>query len=142
MRLRSAAMQPSLAKATTRVVASVLIFVAGCLLSSARIIWDAPISRIHWRDEVSQRSDARFAALKALLPERGVVGYVGDSADPTADYYLTQYALAPLVVEHSLSHPLIVGNFRDKEANFADQNLRVIRDFGDGVLLLAPKEEK
>jgi hypothetical protein len=141
MRLRSAAMQPLPAKVSTRLVASVLIFVAGCLLSSARLIWDAPNSRIHSPDDVSQRSDARFAALKALLPQRGVVGYIGDSADPTVDYYLAQYALAPLVVEHSLSHPLIVGNFRDREPNLSDQNLRVIRDFGSGVLLLAPKDE-
>ncbi len=27
------------------------------------------------------------------------------------DYYLAQYALAPLVVDHSTNHALVVGNF-------------------------------
>lgn len=119
-----------------------LIFLFGCLLSSARLIWDAPVSRIHSPDEVSLRSDQRFAALKTLLPENGVVGYLGDSVNDKADYYLTQYALAPLIVEHSLNRPLIVGNFLSSPPEIDEHNLRIIRDFGDGVLLLAPKDEK
>jgi hypothetical protein len=126
----------------TRLAIVILIFVFGCLLSSARLVWDAPLSRLHPPDEVSVRSDQRFASLKELLPEHGVVGYIGDSGDATADYYLTQYALAPLVVEHSLNHPLIVGNFPSKPPQLREHHLRIIRDFGNGVLLLAPQDQK
>jgi hypothetical protein len=126
----------------TRLTIVILIFLFGSLLSSARLIWDAPISRLHSPDEVSVRSDRRFAALKELLPDHGVVGYIGDSGDATADYYLAQYALAPLVVEHSLNHPLIVGNFPSSPPQLAEHHLRIIRDFGNGVLLLAPQDEK
>jgi hypothetical protein len=135
------AMQQSSAKVPSRVSIVVLIFVLACLLSTARLIIESPVSRLHAPDEISQRSDLRFAELKALLPEHGVVGYIGDSNDATADYYLAQYALAPLVVEHSLNHPLIVGNFPALPQS-TGHNLRIIRDFGNGVLLLAPKDEK
>lgn len=135
-------MQPSQTRALNRTTVVVLLFLFGSLLSSARLIWDAPVSRIHSPDAVSRRSDQRFAALKELLPERGAVGYIGDSADPTADYYLAQYALAPLVVEQSVNHPLIVGNFPSSPPSLAGSRLRIIRDFGNGVLLLAPQDEK
>lgn len=118
------------------------IFLFACLLSSARLIGDAPLRRLHSPDAVSMRSDQRFAVLKQLLPDHGVVGYLGDSADATADYYLTQYALAPLVVEHSINHPLIVGNFPSSRPDLAAHRLRIIRDFGSGVLLLAPQDQK
>ena len=116
----------------------VLIFVCGCLLSSARLVLEAPRGQIP--DDVARRSDLRFAALKAALPTAGVVGYVGSSADSIGYYYLAQYALAPLVLEHSVNHPLIVGNFPSSAAQLP-ANLEVLRDFGNGVLLLATKDE-
>src|SRR5579864_7379641 len=91
-----------------------LAFMLCCLLSTARIVSDAP--RLNRPPDsaqrVARRSDRRFAALKASLPERGVIGYVGEpGAAALGDYYLTQYALAPLVVDRSLNHALVVGNF-------------------------------
>jgi hypothetical protein len=136
------AMHQTSARPSTCALTAVLIFALGFVVSSARLISDAPVSQINSVDDVSRRSDQRFAELKGLLPEHGVVGYIGDSTDPIADYYLTQYALAPLVVEHSLKHPLIVGNFPSSPARVAEYNLRIIRDFGNGVLLLAPEGDK
>jgi hypothetical protein len=117
---------------------AVLIFVCGCLLSTARLVVEAP--RGHVADDLARRSDLRFASLKAALPPQGVVGYFGSSADSIGYYYLAQYALAPLVLDHSVNHPLIVGNF-PASAPQLPANLEVLRDFGNGVLLLAAKDE-
>jgi hypothetical protein len=90
------------------------------------------------RIEISERSDQRFAALRSALPKRGVVGYVGAPGTPAlADYYLAQYALAPLVVENSPNHPLVIGNFPPGTVALASERLRLVKDFGDGVLLFA-----
>jgi hypothetical protein len=112
-----------------------LVFILCCLLSTARILKEAPAPR---PDSVAQRSDQRFAALKTALPAQGVVGYIGDSSTP-ADYYLTQYALVPLIVDRSPNHVLVVGNFLNSPPA-APSPLQLIKDFGDGVVLFANKD--
>jgi hypothetical protein len=112
------------------------------MLSSARIVWDAPRpGRLAGSaNDVERRSDQRFAALKAALPKRGVIGYVGEPGTAAlADYYLAQYALAPLVVDHSPNHPIVIGNFPSSPAWPPSENLQLVKDFGNGVLLLANK---
>lgn len=129
-------MQPNLAILPSRTAVAILIFVAGCLLSSARLVLEAPHDDVP--DQIARRSDLRFAEIKAALPPRGVVGYIGAPGDSIDGYYLAQYALAPLVVEHSPNRPLIVGNFPSSSPQLP-ANLEVLRDFGQGVLLLANK---
>ncbi len=77
--------------------------------------------------------------MKKALPVRGVVGYVEDPDETTDDgaYYLTQYALAPLIVDHSPNHPLVVGNFSKLSGAPPPVKLRVLKDFGNGVFLFA-----
>ena len=122
------------------------IFVLCCLLSSGRMVVGTPTpgSIKNSPDTVTQRSDQRFAALRAALPERGVVGYAGETgadAVVTADYYLAQYALAPLVVDRSPNHALVVGNFPSgAPAQPPSDHLRLVKDFGGGVLLYAAKD--
>lgn len=116
-----------------------VIFIAACLLSSLHLVLHTPKpSELH-QDDVARRSDQRFAALRAELPTRGVIGYIGES-DGTAvpDYYLAQYALAPLVLDHSINHKLVVGNFTD--ASKLPHELALIKNFGNGVLLLENKD--
>lgn len=117
------------------------IFILGCLLSSARLIIDAPALHQREGDVIAQRSDVRFAAPRIELPPRGVIGYIGESGDPTADYYLAQYALAPLVVDRSLNHALVIGNFPSAPPPVQVEGLRLVKDFGNGVLLFARKEQ-
>jgi hypothetical protein len=114
------------------------IFMACCLLSSARLAIDAPKPGSTPSD-VAKRSDQRFATLKAALPERGVVGYIGESGTlGLPDYYLAQYALAPLVLDHSANHALVVGNFSTVSSQGSlSRDLHLVKDFGDGVLLFA-----
>jgi hypothetical protein len=123
-----------------RINIATLLFVVCCLLSAGRILTDAPI-RLH-EDDVAERSDQRFTSLKAALPPQGVVGYIGETGDPS-DYYLAQYALAPLVVDHSPNHPLVVGNFPlSGRLGTPPNNLQLVSDFGRGVLLFANKDAK
>jgi len=125
----------------SRITITSVAFALCCLLSSARLIVDAPKDS---PPDVASRSDQRFSALKAALPERGVVGFIGEPGTPAlADYYLTQYALAPLVIDHSSSHALVVGNFPASPAlNARLDDLHLVKDFGDGVLLFAREDAK
>src|SRR3954470_23616052 len=97
---------------STRATSGILLFVFCSVLSTARMLVDSPNPAHIFSDHISERSDERFMALKNRLPEYGVVGYIGDSApSATPDYYLAQYALAPLVLDRSLDHQLVIGNY-------------------------------
>jgi len=126
-------------QATAKTKAAILSFILCCLLSTGPLAFEAP--SLGWRDDISRRSDQRFAALKANLPASGVVGYIGETGDSaTPDYYLTQYALAPLVVDLSPNHAIVVGNFPSSPPAQIPQNLRSVKDFGNGVMLFSSKE--
>jgi len=127
---------------TPKINLAVLVFLLCCLLSSFREVTDAPIQLES--DTIAKRSDQRFSALKAALPPGGVVGYMGESGNSgTADYYLAQYALVPLVLDHSSDHPLVIGNFTAaSKPTGSPDNLQLLKDFGNGVLLYANKDAK
>ena len=117
------------------------IFVVGCLLSSGRMLVHSSRSSDD-AAENERRSGVRFVALREALPKRGVIGYVGQSQDSVGHYYLTQYALAPLVVDFSANHSLLIGNFPNTPPQNLPANLKVLRDFGNGVLLLANEDAR
>ena len=113
------------------------IFILCSLLSSTRILWDArtPDRAKGSSIDVAARSDQRFAVLKPSLPQRGVIGYIGKpGALARGDYYRAEYALAPLVVDDSPNHSLVLANFPD-EPLLAPPNLQLVKDFGNGVAL-------
>jgi hypothetical protein len=136
---------PSLPMKRPKLAIACVAFVACSLLSTARLVVDAPTpARIKEHSgDVANRSDRRFAALRASLPQRGVVGYVGEpGALALGDYYLAEYALAPLVLDHSPNHALVVGNFPASPPSAPPENLHLVKDFGNGVLLYASKDTK
>ena len=109
------------------------------------MIVEAPASgRLKDENDIARRSDQRFAALRPYLPQHGVVGYIGEpGAAAMGDYYLTQYALAPLVLDHSTNHRFVVGNFPSSSpAARAPAKLQLVKDFGDGVLLFASEDAR
>ena len=96
--------------------------------------------------------EARIEQLKPVLPASGVVGYVTtvendrifakekafQNVEYLAQYALTQYTLAPLIVQNSPDLPLVVGNFLDgpPAPGFLERHgLIPLRDFGDGLVL-------
>lgn len=102
--------------------------------------------------------EGRINQLKAALPATAAVGYVTTvdnekiflyertlfNVEFLAQYMLTQYTLAPLIVYNSPDHPLVVGNYisGSPDHDFLKRKALVpIRDFGDG-LVLYQKEPK
>lgn len=124
---------------SSRGLAVLVVFIVCCLLSSFRLVHNS----LHASspDDVARLSDQRFAALRDALPSRGVIGYLGESNDSaTPNYYLTQYALAPVIVDRSTNHKLIVGNFLSTRPPRLPSALQVVKDFGNGVVLLINKD--
>jgi hypothetical protein len=90
--------------------------------------------------------EERFAGLKKILPPQGVVGYL--SSTPPGDmyvhsgastaYFLTQYALAPVIVVNNPHRDLVIGNFPRAPQGPPGHggSYVVLKDFGNGVLLL------
>jgi len=87
--------------------------------------------------------ERRVSGLRTLLPPHGTVGYATDDDAGYARYekYLTiRYVLAPILVEDSPHVALVVGNFTqpatDPQQFLRQRNLTLIKDLGQGVLLL------
>lgn len=134
---------PSTDSASPRAKCAILLFTLCCLLSTIRILREAPNPAHLRQDDISKRSDQRFAVLKTRLPAAGVIGYLGESGDSSnPDYYLTQYALAPLVVDRSTHHAIVIGNFPRSQPSNLPPNLRLVEDYGSGVLLLAGEDAR
>lgn len=116
------------------------------LAQSIRIYADLPE-----KDPVTIH-EARIGQLKGSLPALGEVGYVTTvendrifaaerafrNVEYLAQYALTQYTLAPLIVRNSPELPLVVGNFLDgpPPPGFLEKNgLVPLKDFGEGLIL-------
>ena len=84
--------------------------------------------------------ERRFVDVKNELPAQGVVGYVSDTEPDSAEFYLTQYALSPLIVDRTQPHELVIGNFTNKTPDLkalTNMSLTLRRDFGNGVKLFS-----
>ena len=76
------------------------------------------------------------------MPPRAVLGYVSDNpANDTqsqAEFYLTQYALAPAIVKATTEEHFVVANFHTSSPDAAmlrSKNLTLERDFGNDVFI-------
>ena len=99
------------------------------------------------------RHERRFAALYRSVGVRGLkgtIGYIDDlsgsglteDARGVEDYYLTQFALVPLVLDPSPEpHEWAVANLRTTiPQTRVLASWRIVEDFGAGVLLLRKAE--
>ena len=102
----------------------------------------------HWKDFDLKLSlqghdgvtiyERRFQEIKPLLPAQGVVGYVSDAQDEGAEFYLTQYSLAPLIIDKTQPHEFVVGNFANRTVDaskLTKMTLTLRKDFGNGIKL-------
>jgi hypothetical protein len=94
----------------------------------------------------TSHDEKRFAPLKKVLPERGVVGFVTDAStrsEQARRRYIAGYALAPLLVAPGADQPLVIGDFKDPAAAklITRGALQVRHDFGDGLVLFAAEQE-
>lgn len=115
------------------------------LMSSFKLLLDAWEQRARMAAEPGIGPSAyihRFDEIRSALPQRGVTGYITDQVrDPNraiAEYHLTQYALAPLLVANSWNEKLVVGNFHSAlgPAAIKTKGLEFVRDYGAFVQLL------
>jgi len=90
----------------------------------------------------------RLARLRAELPDHGLIGYLSeidvpglsnDPIDTNQEYVMTQYFLAPLVVQRNANHKLVMANIvaENFDPTVVEKiySLRLIYDFGDGIYL-------
>jgi hypothetical protein len=96
------------------------------------------------RDE-GVRLQERFRPLRSVVGACDLLGYVSDiDAVKDGDQYWMEakyinYAITPAYIDEQRPLPLVVGNFYklDKIPQvLKDRGLRVLKDFGDGVMLL------
>jgi len=129
---------------------SLLVSVLVCLALATQLRAFAQTAAL-----VSGKSDEvtvivrKMAEVKNILPAGTVIGYLSNTdkeqigtgwvVRPKA-YYLTQYALAPIIVDHSTEHSLVVGYFDPPLGFEADgKDLSVVRNFGNGIVLFRRK---
>ena len=101
--------------------------------------------------------ERRIDQIRKVLPPAAALGYATTvvneqifldernfrNVEFVAQYYLTQYTLAPVFVYNSPDYPLVVGNFLDGPADpgwIREKRLTPLRDFGDGVILYRREE--
>ena len=143
----AAGREGSWTRTRTRIALALVLLYAGA--STVRWVQHGA----HWPARASQddisANDRRFAALRPLLPAHGLVGYLSDlkptGATPVDSnaaalnhfrrYLLAQYALAPALLIEGTEPELVVGNFDSGTAPTAPAGLRVVREFGDGLVL-------
>jgi hypothetical protein len=92
------------------------------------------------QDPITQRETrlARFRANAQARGLRGTIGYVGDPAGGSDEYFHAQFALVPLVVDFDPApHEWAVADLRPPpDAPRVPAGWRVVEDCGEGVLLL------
>jgi len=139
----------------TRVKIAILILVLSSLISNARLVaYKSGFSPDKIGKDYISLYEKRFEGVKKALPADGIIGYVADKRydniglDQKAalDYYLTRYALSPVLVTDTdgTKCPLVIGNFHDISAglkNAQDDGLVLIKDYGNGLMLFKGKAE-
>ena len=90
----------------------------------------------------------RFEKLKDKLPGQGILGYFTNREYSTGDdarfFYLTQYALSPLIIVRSTKPQIIIADVSDSfnSIEFSNKyNCHLLRNFGDGILLFQKRTE-
>jgi hypothetical protein len=93
-------------------------------------------------DDVT-RWENRLAELKSQIPPNVEVGYI--SADPQGiEFYLTQYAIIPLVLQHGTTPDWIIANYPGKTIQIVlqkqlDTEKYAVENFGYGLYLVHKK---
>lgn len=130
-----------------RVITGIILLFLFAIFTNSKFLIQAVkrMSKDIGSDWISSH-EQRYAELRKLLPSRGVIGYVTDkkpeeifySFRTLKEYYLTQYALSPVIVVNSQEPKIIVSNFTASSsmAKFLnDRRFMLLKNFGDGVAL-------
>ena len=146
-----------------RVKFGILLIVFFALLSSYQLL--ALNVRFDFtfvgRDEITE-NEKRFERIREVLPPRGIIGYWPNGEETTYEqllfgnaadlqhWFLTQYALAPVIVSPTPGHNLIIGTYRSyvgfellgqKPTMKGLRDTDKVVDFNNGILLLNREPE-
>ena len=83
------------------------------------------------------------ADLRRVIPNGEPLGFITDQTNPELmgiALHAANYSLAPFIVENTVSRRFVLGSFRGKAPSaiaLRQYGLTVVRDFGNGFLLLA-----
>jgi hypothetical protein len=138
---------PTWARLRVRIALGLVLLYAGA--SAARWAHHAMAWRAAAGQDDISANERRFAELGALLPDTGVVGYLGDppltAPTPAGSqsaallhfrrYLLAQYALAPALLVEGTEPGLVVGNFDSGPTPPTPAGFQIERAFGDGLVL-------
>src|SRR5262249_13742817 len=123
----------------TRANAALAAVIVAALLPAAGIFLNVAANPaiLRRQDDPMSTFERRVAPLRDVLSSERVVGYLAPAqiADRTAHFYSVRYALAPVQVLDEVDLPLVVADGVTDPQHLPSQ-LRVRRDFGDGLLLL------
>jgi hypothetical protein len=123
-----------------------------CMGAGVYYSWDIINNYSVGKSDYVSEWESRFAGLKKALPAgEEKVGYISDwdtrgyDKNVYIEFVLTQYTLAPLVVERNLNHEWIIANstspeFLDWVANQMTQPY-TIQSFGNGIYLIHTGDE-
>jgi hypothetical protein len=129
------------------VICSLGLFFRARLVFRAFIVAVAAVNLAAFRTAVMSGtgikavSEGALPALRELLADQRYVGYISNDTIDGSDirterYNLTQYAVAPIVVEIGPTREFVIGNFTSIDPPRIPDDLVVVRDFGNGVTLL------
>lgn len=89
--------------------------------------------------------ESRFDELRKTVTPTSVFGYTSDNPrdDPSdqAEFYLTQYTLAPAIVTSSTLEKSVIVNLHSAQPgpkDFESRRLTVVQNFGNDVFLARP----
>ncbi len=136
-----------------RVGAALILLIAVTVYANLNLL----LTRFQLYPELKQTDpvtihERRIEQIKKVMPPTAALGYVTTveneklflnersllNVEFLAQYYLTQYTLAPVFVYNSPDYPLVVGNFLDGPADpewIRKKGLTPLHDFGDGLIL-------
>jgi hypothetical protein len=99
-------------------------------------------------DDLVSPTEKRLEELRRELPSNGRVGFISDGKKSASSaslrrYFLTQYALAPIVVHEGTDADLIIVivNVEKFVPDSIPHDFVLLRDFGDGVMLFAKRSQ-
>jgi len=123
----------------TRVRLVLAVVIVAALLPTAGILLQVASNPgiLAWRDDQISAFERHVAPLRDVLRDERVVGYLASPQieNRTAHLYTMRYALAPVTVVDDIDLPLVVAD-GVADARRLPPQLRVRRDFSDGLLLL------
>jgi hypothetical protein len=123
----------------TRVGIALAAVIGGTLLPATSILTDVVSNpaMLQWRDDPISAFERRLAPVREALRGESVIGYLVAPEIPhrVAHLYTVRYVLAPVRVQRDRDLPLVVADGVTDVRRLPPQ-LRVRRDFGQGLLLL------